>query len=90
MTTEHFGGLSYYSEFISAATAADRARQAFENMKEWYDEGVVSEERVRAAEDEYIAARAEEERLYQLSMGDPLPDPNARWQPSRRNAASAV
>lgn len=90
MTRDHFEREHHYANFISAAIEASKAHEAFENLKDAYDKGFVSEECVRAAEDKYIAARAEEERLYQLSMGVPLPDPNARWQPSRRNAASAV
>lgn len=90
MTRDHFERMHYYNKFILAATASSAAREGFENMKEWYDEGVVSEERVRAAEEKYLAAKAEEDRLYQLSMGEQLPDPNARWQPTKRNAASAV
>ncbi|MCI9507399.1 MAG: hypothetical protein HFF62_12630 [Oscillospiraceae bacterium] len=85
MTRDHFERLHYYNEFMLAATEASRAGQAFENMKAWYDEGVVSAERVRAAEDRYLAAKAERDRLFVLSNGDPLPDPNIRWQPARRS-----
>lgn len=85
MTRDHFERRHYYNEFILAATEASRAGQAFENMKAWYDEGVVSAERVRAAEDRYLAAKAERDRLFVLSNGDPLPDPNIRWQPARRS-----
>jgi len=90
MTRDHFEREHHYVNFISAAIEASKAHEAFENLKDAYDKGFVSEESVRAAEDKYIAAKAEEDRLYWLSMGDPPPDPNARWQPSRRNAASAV
>ena len=85
MTRDHFERLHYYNEFMLAATEASRAGQAFENMKAWYDEGVVSEESVRAAEDRHLAAKAERDRLFVLSNGDPLPDPNIRWQPARRS-----
>lgn len=85
MTRDHFERRHYYNEFILAATEASRAGQAFENMKAWYDEGVVSEESVRAAEDKYLAAKAERDRFFVLSNGDPLPDPNIRWQPARRS-----
>ena len=85
MTRDHFERLHYYNEFMLAATEASRAGQAFENMKAWYDEGVVSAERVRAAEDRYLAAKAERDRLFELTNGDPLPDPNVRWQPARRS-----
>ena len=85
MTRDHFEMQRRYTEFVAAATEASRAGQAFENMKAWYDEGVVSEERVRAAEDRYLAAKAERDRLFVLSNGDPLPDPNIRWQPARRS-----
>ncbi len=85
MTRDHFEMQRRYTEFVAAATEASRAGQAFENMKAWYDEGVVSEERVRAAEDRYLAAKAERDRLFELTNGDPLPDPNVRWQPARRS-----
>jgi len=85
MTRDHFERQRHYTEFVSAATEASRAGQAFENMKAWYDEGVVSEESVRAAEDRHLAAKAERDRLFVLSNGDPLPDPNIRWQPARRS-----
>lgn len=85
MTRDHFEMQRRYTEFAAAATEASRAGQAFENMKAWYDEGVVSEERVRAAEDRYLAAKAERDRLFELTNGDPLPDPNVRWQPARRS-----
>ena len=75
---------------MAAATEASRAGQAFENMKAWYDEGVVSEERVRAAEDRYLAAKAESDRLFELANGDPPADPNARWEPPKRTWAGAV
>ena len=85
MTRDHFEMQRRYTEFVAAATEASRAGQAFENMKAWYDEGVVSEESVRAAEDRYLAAKAERDRLFELTNGDPLPDPNIRWQPARRS-----
>lgn len=90
MTRDYFERKHYYGEFILAAIETNRAWQAFENMKAWYDEGVVNAECVRAAEDRYLAAKAESDRLFELANGDPPADPNARWEPPKRTWAGAV
>lgn len=79
-----------YTKFVAAAIEARKAWEGFENMKDFYDKGFVDEDRVRAAEEAYLKAKAEHDRLSNLVMGDPPPDPNARWEPPKRTWAGAV
>ena len=90
MTRDHFERQRHYTEFVAAAIKAGKAWEGFENNKDFYDKGFVDEDRVRAAEDRYLAAKAERDRLSDLVMGAPPPDPNARWEPPKRTWAGAV
>ena len=90
MTRDRFERQRRYTEFVAAAIKTNQAWQAFENMKDFYDKGFVDEDRVRAAEEAYLKAKAEQDRLSNLVMGDPPPDPNARWEPPNRTWAGAV
>ena len=81
MTRDHFERMHYYGLFVTAAINAGKALKSFENMKDFYDKGFVSKERVREAEERYLVAKEESDRLSALSLGAPQPDPNPRWQP---------
>ena len=90
MTRDRFERQRRYTEFVAAAIKTNQAWQAFENMKDFYDKGFVDEDRVRAAEEAYLKAKAESDRLFELANGDPPADPNARWEPPKRTWAGAV
>ena len=90
MTRDRFERQRRYTEFVAAAIKTNQAWQAFENMKDFYDKGFVDEDRVRAAEEAYLKAKAEQDRLSNLVMGYPPPDPNARGEPPKRTWAGAV
>lgn len=81
INTNLFDLQRHYSAYVSAALDASRAYEAFENAKSFYARGFVSEEKVRAAEDAYLKAKAEADRLYNKSWSDTEPVQTARWQP---------